>query len=32
MKVPALVKIDKEKIIRPKSDDVVLTDLWRKDN
>lgn len=32
MKVPALVKVDKEKIIRPKSDDVVLTDLWRKDN
>lgn len=32
MKVPALVKIDKEKIIRPKSDDVVLTDLWSKDN
>lgn len=32
VKVPALVKVDKEKIIRPKSDDVVLTDLWRKDN
>lgn len=32
MKVPALVKIDKEKMIRPKSDDVVLTDLWSKDS
>ncbi len=32
MKVPALVKVDKEKMIRPKSDDVVLTDLWEKDS
>lgn len=32
MKVPALVKIDKEKMIRPKSDDVVLTDLWSKNS
>lgn len=28
MKVPALVKVDKEEMIRPKSDDVFLTDLW----
>lgn len=30
MKVPALVKVDKEEKIRPKSDDVILTDLWEE--
>ena len=29
MKVPILVKIDKEEIIRPNSDDVNLTELWQ---
>lgn len=28
IKVPILVKVNKEKIIRPKSDDIELTDLW----
>ncbi|MDM8202785.1 ATP-binding protein [Faecalicoccus acidiformans] len=27
-KIPILVKVDKEENIRPKSDDVILTDLW----
>ena len=31
MKVPMLVKVDKEKSIRPKSDDIILTDLWTSD-
>ena len=26
--VPVLVKINKEEIIRPKSDDIILTELW----
>jgi DNA helicase HerA-like ATPase len=30
MKVPVLVKVDKEEKIRPKSDDVILTDLWEE--
>lgn len=29
MKIPMLLKVDKEDIIRPKSDDVSLTDLWK---
>lgn len=29
-KIPILVKVDKEENIRPKSDDVILTDLWQK--
>lgn len=28
IKVPILVKANKEKVIRPKSDDIVLTSLW----
>lgn len=28
MQVPVFVKIDKEKSIRPASDDIILTDLW----
>lgn len=28
IKVPILVKVNKEKVIRPKSDDIVLTSLW----
>lgn len=28
MNIPLLVKIDKEKVIRPNSDDVKLTMLW----
>lgn len=28
IKVPILVKVNKEKIIRPKSDDIELSDLW----
>jgi len=26
--VPILVKVDKEEKLHPKSDDVILTDLW----
>lgn len=29
MKIPMLLKVDKEDTIRPKSDDVNLTDLWK---
>lgn len=29
MKIPMLLKVDKEDTIRPKSDDVKLTDLWK---
>lgn len=29
MKIPMLLKVDKEDTIRPKSDDVSLTDLWK---
>lgn len=29
MKIPMLLKVDKEYTIRPKSDDVNLTDLWK---
>ncbi|MCC4384133.1 ATP-binding protein [Limosilactobacillus reuteri] len=32
MKVPALLKVDKEKHVRPKSDDLILTDLWSSNN
>lgn len=28
IKVPILVKVNKEKVIRPKSDDIELTNLW----
>lgn len=28
--VPVFLKVDKEKIARPSSDDVILTDLWEK--
>lgn len=28
IQVPVFVKVDKEKIIRPNSDDVILTQLW----
>lgn len=28
MRVPVIVKVRKEKYNRPKSDDIVLTDLW----
>lgn len=28
IQVPVFVKVEKEKIIRPNSDDVILTDLW----
>ncbi len=31
MKVPVFVKVKKEKINRPNSDDVLLTDLWIKE-
>lgn len=31
-KIPILVKVAKEENIRPKSDDVILTDLWQKKN
>ena len=31
MMVPVFVKIDREKKIRPTSDDVVLTDIWAND-
>ncbi|MBQ3418580.1 MAG: ATP-binding protein [Erysipelotrichaceae bacterium] len=27
--VPVLVKVDKEEIVRPKSDDITLTDFWK---
>lgn len=29
MKIPMLLKVDKEEMIRPKSDDVKLTELWK---
>lgn len=29
MQVPVFVKIPKEKIVRPNSDDILLTDLWK---
>lgn len=29
IQVPVFVKVDKEEVIRPNSDDVILTDLWR---
>lgn len=29
MKIPMLLKVDKEDTTRPKSDDVKLTDLWK---
>lgn len=29
IKIPMLLKVDKEDTIRPKSDDVKLTDLWK---
>lgn len=32
MQVPVFVKISKEKVIRPNSDDVLLTDLWNSCN
>lgn len=32
MSVPIFAKIEKEKIIRPKSDDIKLTDLWEQEN
>ena len=28
IKLPILVKVNKEKVIRPKSDDIELTNLW----
>nr|WP_205395921.1 ATP-binding protein [Streptococcus lutetiensis] len=31
MKVPVFVKVDKEEISRPSSDDILLTRLWTKD-
>lgn len=31
-KIPILVKVDKEENIRPKSDDVILTNLWQNEN
>ncbi|EJN94079.1 ATP-binding protein [Streptococcus ratti] len=31
MQVPVFVKVDKEKENRPSSDDVILTDLWKKE-
>ena len=30
IKLPILVKVNKEKVIRPKSDDIELTNLWEK--
>lgn len=32
MKVPVFVKVEKEEINRPKSDDIVLTKLWENDD
>lgn len=32
MSVPIFAKIEKEKVIRPKSDDIKLTDLWEQKN
>lgn len=32
MSVPIFAKIEKEKVIRPKSDDIKLTDLWEQEN
>ena len=29
IKVPLLIKVNKETIIRPNSDDVILTSLWK---
>ena len=31
IQVPVFMKIEKEKINRPKSDDIILTKLWEKD-
>ncbi len=30
IKVPLLIKVNKEEVIKPNSDDVILTSLWRK--
>lgn len=32
IQVPVFVKVEKEKIIRPNSDDVILTELWSENN
>ena len=32
IQVPVFVKVDKEEIIRPTSDDVILTELWSRND
>jgi hypothetical protein len=31
LSVPVFVKVEKEEVVRPKSDDIILTELWSEE-